>query len=57
MRVSASAALQHPWFNDLPQRQHDHALAAVQAQAQQAQMGAYQSTSKRILVSRCFIPD
>jgi negative regulator of PHO system len=42
MRVSAAAALQHPWFNDLPQRQHEHAMAAAQAQAQQAQMGGYQ---------------
>ncbi|OAL06049.1 Pkinase-domain-containing protein [Phaeosphaeriaceae sp. SRC1lsM3a] len=42
MRVSAAVALQHPWFNDLPQRQHEHAMAAAQAQAQQAQMGGYQ---------------
>jgi negative regulator of PHO system len=42
MRVSAAASLQHPWFNDLPQRQHEHAMAAAQAQAQQAQMGGYQ---------------
>ncbi|KAF2823509.1 Pkinase-domain-containing protein [Ophiobolus disseminans] len=42
MRVSAQASLQHPWFNDLPQRQHEHAMAAAQAQAQQAQMGGYQ---------------
>ncbi|KAL5115949.1 negative regulator of the PHO system [Pleosporales sp. CAS-2024a] len=42
MRVSAAAALQHPWFNDLPQRQHEHAMASAQAQAQQAQMGGYQ---------------
>ncbi|OCL08983.1 Pkinase-domain-containing protein [Glonium stellatum] len=41
MRISASAALNHPWFNDLPQRQQQHAqaMAAAQAQAQQAQMG------------------
>ncbi|KAF2867947.1 kinase-like domain-containing protein [Massariosphaeria phaeospora] len=44
MRISASAALNHPWFNDLPQRQQQHAqvMAAAQAQAQQAQMGGYQ---------------
>ncbi|KAF9735217.1 hypothetical protein PMIN06_008977 [Paraphaeosphaeria minitans] len=44
MRISASAALNHPWFNDLPQRQQHHAqaLATAQAQAQQAQMGGYQ---------------
>jgi len=36
MRISASAALNHPWFNDLPQRQQQHAqaMAAAQAQAQ-----------------------
>ncbi|KAF2192686.1 Pkinase-domain-containing protein [Zopfia rhizophila CBS 207.26] len=41
MRISASAALNHPWFHDLPQRQQQHAqaVAAAQAQAQQAQMG------------------
>ncbi|PVH97814.1 Pkinase-domain-containing protein [Periconia macrospinosa] len=41
MRISASAALNHPWFNDLPQRQQHqaHAMAQAQAQAQQAQMG------------------
>ena len=43
MRVSAQNALQHPWFNDLPQRQHEHAVAAAQAQAQQAQMGGFQA--------------
>lgn len=42
MRVSAAQSLQHPWFNDLPQRQHEHAMAQAQAQAQQAQMGGYQ---------------
>ncbi|KAF2022188.1 Pkinase-domain-containing protein [Aaosphaeria arxii CBS 175.79] len=41
MRITAQAALNHPWFNDLPRRQHDQALA--QAQQQQAQqMGGYQ---------------
>lgn len=44
MRISAATALNHPWFNDLPQRQQQHAqaMAAAQAQAQQAQMGGYQ---------------
>jgi negative regulator of the PHO system len=41
MRISAQAALNHPWFNDLPQKQQQHAqaMAAAQAQAQQAQRG------------------
>ncbi|KAF2709526.1 Pkinase-domain-containing protein [Pleomassaria siparia CBS 279.74] len=41
MRIAASASLNHPWFNDLPQRQQHHAqaVAAAHAQAQQAQMG------------------
>jgi negative regulator of PHO system len=42
MRISAQDALRHPWFNDLPQRQHEQAMAAAQHQAQQAQMGGYQ---------------
>lgn len=44
MRISAANALQHPWFNDLPQRQQELAQfqAQAQAQAQQAQMGGYQ---------------
>ena len=40
MRVSATASLQHPWFNDLPQRQQEHTQAM--AAAQQAQMAGYQ---------------
>ncbi|EMD65617.1 hypothetical protein COCSADRAFT_354868 [Bipolaris sorokiniana ND90Pr] len=41
MRISAANALQHPWFNDLPQRQQEVAQMQAQAhaQAQQAQMG------------------
>ncbi|KAF1959018.1 Pkinase-domain-containing protein [Byssothecium circinans] len=42
MRITASAALMHPWFNDLPARQQAQAMANAQAQAQQAQMGGYQ---------------
>jgi len=44
MRISAANALQHPWFNDLPQRQQEMAQmqAQAQAQAQQPQMGGYQ---------------
>ncbi|RYN52980.1 Negative regulator of the PHO system [Alternaria tenuissima] len=44
MRISAANALQHPWFNDLPQRQQEIAQmqAQAQAQAQQPQMGGYQ---------------
>ncbi|KAF2000271.1 Pkinase-domain-containing protein [Amniculicola lignicola CBS 123094] len=43
MRISAAASLQHPWFNDLPQRQQQHAqaMAAAQAQAQQIGGGGY----------------
>ncbi|KAF2728532.1 Pkinase-domain-containing protein [Polyplosphaeria fusca] len=43
MRVSASAALNHPWFNDLPQKQQHsaQAMANAQAQAHSAQMGGY----------------
>jgi negative regulator of PHO system len=44
MRISATTALAHPWFNDLPQRQQELAQMQAQAhqQAQQAQMGGYQ---------------
>ena len=35
MRISASAALQHPWFNDLPQIQQQQQLRQQQQQQQQ----------------------
>ncbi|KAF2476319.1 Pkinase-domain-containing protein [Lindgomyces ingoldianus] len=42
MRISAQQALLHPWFNDLPQRQQQHAqtMATAQVHAQQAQMAS-----------------
>ncbi|KNG47252.1 Pkinase-domain-containing protein [Stemphylium lycopersici] len=43
MRISAANALQHPWFNDLPQRQQEVAQMQAQAHAQAQQaMGGYQ---------------
>ncbi|KAH7126828.1 kinase-like domain-containing protein [Dendryphion nanum] len=42
MRISASAALLHPWFNDLPQVQQQQQQQQQQAQNQPSQSGGYQ---------------
>ncbi|GAM85859.1 hypothetical protein ANO11243_038670 [Dothideomycetidae sp. 11243] len=45
LRVSAQQALQHPWFNDLPQLRAQQ-QAQMQQQRQQQQMGGVTSTQR-----------